>query len=96
MDPQINPEPQIWLKIPYSKRTQNPKLYKPIPQLSEVDYNVVIDGVQAKTSPFSTRDIIWVNYQVIRQLFQLIFLSFSYLNSARQISVIKLCREPML
>ena len=35
------------------------------------------DGVQPKTSPFSTHDLILVNYQVVNQLSQLIFLSFS-------------------
>ena len=47
-----------------------------------------VDGVQPKMSPFSTRNIIWVKYQVVSQFFQPIFLTFSYLNSERHISVI--------
>ena len=57
--------------------------------------NTLHDGVQPKTPPFSTHDLIIVNYQVVSQLFQLIFFSFSYLDSARHISVIELCRGPI-
>ena len=51
------------------------------------------DGVQPKTSHFSTHYLIWVNYKVVSLLYQPIFLSFSYLNSARYFSVTELCRE---
>ena len=54
------------------------------------------DVVHPKTSPFSTRHLIWVKYKVLIQLYQLIFLSFSYLNSARHNLVIGLCREQLL
>ena len=50
---------------------------------------VPLDGVHPKTSPFSTNDIILVNYKVVSQLSQLIFISFSYLNSSRHNSVIE-------
>ena len=50
-------------------------------------------GFQPKTSPFSTRHLIWVNYEVLSQLFQPRALLFSYLNSARHNSVIELCPE---
>ena len=53
------------------------------------------DEVQPNTHPFSTRDLIWVNYQVVSPLFQPIFLPFSYFNSARHISVIELYLEPI-
>ena len=53
------------------------------------------DGVQPKTSSFSTCHLIWVKYKFVSQLFQPIFLSFSYLNSARHFSVIEMCREPI-
>ena len=53
------------------------------------------DGVQPKMSPFSTRHIIWVKYKVANQLSRPIYLSFSYLNSARHFSVIELCRGPL-
>ena len=43
----------------------------------------LIDREQNKKSPFSTHDIIWVNYKIVSQLFQLILLSFSYLKIAR-------------
>ena len=43
--------------------------------------------------PFSTRDLIWLNYQVVSQLSQHIFFSFSYLNIARHDWVIESCRE---
>ena len=49
------------------------------------------DGVQPKTSPFSTRHLIWVNYKVVSKLSQPIFISFSYLNRAQHNSVIELC-----
>ena len=58
--------------------------------------NGVADRVQPKTPPFSTCHIVSVNYKVASQLPQPIFLSFSYLNSARHFSVIELCREPLL
>ena len=56
-------------------------------------YNLKTDVVQLKTPPFSTRHLILVNYKVLSQLSQPIFLSFSYLNSARHNLVIELCRE---
>ena len=52
----------------------------------------VTDRVQPKTSPFSTRHLILLNYKGVSQLSQPILLSFSYLNSARQNLVIELCR----
>ena len=39
--------------------------------------------VQPKTTPFSTHDLIWANYQVVSKLSQLILLSFSYLSIAQ-------------
>ena len=53
------------------------------------------DGVHTKASPFSTCYLILEDYQVVSQLFQTNFVSFSYLNSARHISVIELCHEPI-
>ena len=50
---------------------------------TQSDYNVTNDGVQPKTPPLSTRHLIWVNYKVVSQLFQLIYLKFSYSNSVR-------------
>ena len=55
---------------------------------------VLSDRVQPKTSPFSSQDLIRVNYKVLSLLYLPIFLSFSYLNSARHFSVNELCREP--
>ena len=52
----------------------------------------IYDGVHPKTSPFSTPNLIWVNYKVLSQLSQLIFVLFLYLNSALHNLVIKLCR----
>ena len=46
--------------------------------------------VQTKTSPFSTRRFILVNYKVLSQLYQPIP-PFSYLNSAQHNLVIELC-----
>ena len=53
----------------------------------------VIDVVQPKTSPFSTRHLILVKYNFLSQLYQPISLLFSYLNSERHNLVIELCRE---
>ena len=50
----------------------------------------LLDRVQPKTSPFSTRHLIWVNYKVVSQLAQPI-LSFLHLNNARHNLVIELC-----
>ena len=50
--------------------------------------------VQTKASPFSIRHIIWVNYKVLSQLSQPIYLEFSYLNILRHFSDVELCREP--
>ena len=55
--------------------------------------NLVSDGVHPKTSLFSTRHLIWVNYKFISQLFQLIYISFLYSNSVRHFLGIELCRE---
>ena len=54
------------------------------------------DGVQPKTSSFSTCDITWVNCKVASQSFQPIFISFLDLNCAWHISVAELYREPIL
>ena len=54
------------------------------------------DRVQIKTPHFSTRNLISVNYQVVSQLSQLIFCTFSCLNIAQRISVIEFCREKIL
>ena len=54
------------------------------------------DGVQPKTPPLSTRHLICVDYKVVSRLYQLIFLSFSCLNIARQNTVIELCRALIL
>ena len=54
--------------------------------------NDVTYRVHPKTSPFSTRHPISANYKVVIQLSQPIFLSLSYLNSARHNLVIELCR----
>ena len=50
------------------------------------------DGVHPKTPPFSTSHLIWVNYKVVSQLSQPVFVSFLYLNSGRHNLVIELCR----
>ena len=50
--------------------------------------SIFIDRVQPKTSPFSTRHTTWVNYKVLSQLSQPIFVSFSHLNSAQHNLVI--------
>ena len=47
----------------------------PNPLVSYVCLNIS-DKVQPKTSPFNTCDLIWVNYKVVSQFSQLIFLSF--------------------
>ena len=52
---------------------------------------IATDGVQPKMSQFSKRHLFWVNYKVVSQLSQPIFLSFSYLNSPRHNLVIELC-----
>ena len=52
-----------------------------------------LDVVQPNTSRFSTRHLIWVNYKILSQLFQPIYLEFSYLNSVQHFSGIELCRE---
>ena len=52
---------------------------------------MLYDGVQPKTPPFSTRHLIWVNDKVVSQLFQPIYLSFLYLNSVGHNLVIELC-----
>ena len=57
---------------------------------------LVYDGVHPKKPFFSTRHLIWVDYKVLSQISQPIFLSLSYLNSARHFSVIELCREPFI
>ena len=36
----------------------------------------IVDRDQPKTSPFYTHHIIWVNYKVVNQLYQLIFFNF--------------------
>ena len=51
-----------------------------------------LEGVQPKIPPFSTRHIVSGNYKVVSQLSQPVFLSFSFLNSARPHLVIGLCR----
>ena len=60
--------------------------------LSLTGLNGPKDRVQPKTPPFSTRNLIWVNYKVVSPLSQPILLSFLYLNSARHNLVIILCR----
>ena len=52
-----------------------------------------IDGFHPKTSPFSTRHLIWVNYEVLSQLSQPMSILFSYLNSVRHNPTIELCRD---
>ena len=54
---------------------------------------MVLDRVHPNTSPFSTRHLIFLNYTYVSQLFQLIYLSFSYFNSVRHFSPIELCRD---
>ena len=51
------------------------------------------DEVEPDIYPFYTRHLIWVNYKVVSKLYQPIFISFSYLNSALYNSVFELCRE---
>ena len=51
----------------------------------------VADGFQPKTSSFYTCHLIWVDYKVIGQLSQLIFLLFSNFKSARHNLVNELC-----
>ena len=63
---------------------------------SSTQSSLVIDRFQTKTSPFSTHHLILVNYKVVSQFFQLVFLSFSYLNSVQHFSVVELCRENFL
>ena len=84
--PRVNQKNKIHMRKFWGKQG---KVNVWIPKIVD-DYN---RRFQPKTFPFSTHDIIWVNYQFISQRSQIIFLSFSYLNSARQISIIELCRE---
>ena len=51
------------------------------------------DGFQPKTSHFSTRHLVGVNYKGLSQLSQPISPLFSYLNSVRHNLVIWFCRE---
>ena len=53
----------------------------------------ISNGVQPKPPPFSTRHLIWLNYKVVSQLFQLIYLAFSYLNIVRHFPGTELCRD---
>ena len=71
----------------------HPPVKMRVPRLKVLILTNPTDRVHPKTSHFSTRHIILVNYKVVSQLFQLIFLSFSYLNSVRHFSVIELCLE---
>ena len=72
----------FWTPFPYWERYQK----------SDEKKGISIDGVHPKTSPFSTRHPIWVNYKVVSQLSQPILLLCSCLNSARHNLVIELCR----
>ena len=58
--------------------------------------NIKYHGFHPKTSPFSTRHIICVNCEFLSQLYQPIYLAFSYLNGVRHNSDIELCREQIL
>ena len=83
-----------------------PRHYIQILQASCKDI-CVISGIQVLTKiyiyiyrrgpaqdiPFFTRHLILVNHKVVSPIYQLIFLSFSYLNRARHNSVFALCRE---
>ena len=73
--------------------TQNIQCFILFQGYQEPIHPALIDVVQPKMFPFSTDHLIWVNYKVLSQLFQLIYMVFSYLNSVWHFSVIKLCYE---
>ena len=72
-------------------------VYSPWSDTTESSYLASLhsnyDGFQPKTSPFSTHHLIWLKYKGVSQIFQLIYMVFSYLNSVWHFSVIKLCYE---
>ena len=51
----------------------------------------MVNRVHPKTFPFSTRHLVFENYEVVSQLSQPMFLSFSYLNSVQHNIVIGFC-----
>ena len=55
------------------------------------DFLITQDLVQPKTSPFSTRSLIWVHYKVMNYFSLPIFSLFSHLNIAPQNLAIGLC-----
>ena len=54
---------------------------------------LAIRRVPTQDTPFSTRNIIGVNNEVLSQLSQPMYILFSYLNSVQHNSVIELCHE---
>ena len=61
--------------------TQNIQCFILFQGYQEPIHPALIDVVQPKMFPFSTNHLIWVNYKVVSQLFDLIYMVFSYLNS---------------
>ena len=57
-----------------------------------INYFLISDLFQPKTSTFSTCALIWVHFKNVRYFSQLIFSSVSYLKHAQHNLVIELCR----
>ena len=78
---QLFPPPSPWhLQI---SNQQEKKVCKNKSKINSSPRNFTLDMVQPKTSSFSTRHLIWGKLKFVSQLFQLIYLAFSYLNSVR-------------
>ena len=91
----------------YFLRYISPVRYNETPSIYVVEYIIYLlytiyyllyvytlyDEVQPKTYPFSTRHLIWVNYKVVSQLFQIMYLACLYINSARPFSYIEFFHE---
>ena len=61
--------------------------------MPQIAITISDDRIHPNTSPFSTHHLIWLKYKGVSQIFQLIYMVFSYLNSVWHFSVIKLCYE---
>ena len=94
-----NPGITSWERLNFawvesSQHTQSKTLI--LPECTQSTFppsNPLNDRFHPKTTPFSTRHLILVNYEVLSQLYQPMSHLFSYLNSVRHNSVIELCRE---
>ena len=67
--------PDVNLSLAYQTKCDNMFSYLKSDYILSY-FQLRTNGVQPKTSPFSTCYIIWVNYQVVSQLSQLIFFHF--------------------